>query len=270
MRENPKDNKRLSLLDALKQKKNVMGAVILRDMRTRFFNHGIGFLVQSLWPLVHMLIIILLNTISGRSAPYGESPLIFFGAGIIPTLTFIYISRFMSISVVLNKNMLSFPIVKVTDILFGRAFLEIIAGIFTIFLMWIIFISLGLTPYPVDPAQAVLAYLATILLALGVGTIAGVVTSFAPMFATAYALSGIVLYLASGSLFVTPNLPDQIAIPLSYNPVAQCVEWMRTAYFENYSDRLLDKGYLLAFGLLSLFVGLLAERLSRRILMDEI
>lgn len=75
--------------------------------------------------------------------------------------------------------MLSFPIVKVTDILFGRAFLEIIAGIFTIFLMWIIFISLGLTPYPVDPAQAVLAYLATILLALGVGTIAGVVTSFA-------------------------------------------------------------------------------------------
>jgi len=257
------------MVDALRQKRNVMGAVILRDMRTRFFNHGVGFLVQSLWPLVHMLVIIFINTASGRAAPYGESPLIFFGVGIIPTLTFIYISRFMSLSIALNKNMLSFPIVKVTDILFGRAFLEIIAGFFTVFLMWLIFVSLGLRPYPVDPAQAVLAYLSTILLAVGVGTVAGVITSFAPMFATAYGLSGIIFYLASGCLFVTPSFPDQIAIPLSYNPVAQCVEWMRTAYFENYSDRLVDKEYLVAFGLISLFGGLLSERLLRRILMDE-
>jgi capsular polysaccharide transport system permease protein len=269
MREMPKYIKRSSSFAAIREKRDVMGAVILRDMRTRFFNHGVGFLVQSLWPLVHMLVIIFINTVSGRAAPYGESPLIFFGAGIVPTITFLYISRFMSLSVVLNRNMLSFPIVKVTDILFGRAFLEIIAGFFTIFLMWIIFTSLGLSPYPADPAQAILAYLATILLALGVGTVAGVITSFAPMFATAYALSGIILYLASGCLFVTPSFPDQIAIPLSYNPVAQCVEWMRTAYFENYSDRLVNKEYLLAFGLLSLFIGLLAERLFRRVLMDE-
>jgi capsular polysaccharide transport system permease protein len=90
-----------------------------------------------------------------------------------------------------------------------------------------------------------------------------------PIFATVYALLGIIIYLASGAVFVTPNLPDQIAIPLSYNPVVQCVEWMRVAYFENYSDRLLDRGYLLAFGLGSLFIGLVAERLSKRILMDS-
>lgn len=269
MKEFRKSSGRASFADAFRQKRNVMGAVILRDMRTRFFNHGIGFLVQSLWPLVHMFVIIFINAASGRAAPYGESPLIFFGAGIIPTLTFIYISRFMSLSIVLNKNMMSFPIVKVTDILFGRAFLEIIAGFITLLLVWLIFIVLGLSPYPADPAQAALAYLATILLAIGIGTIAGVITSFVPMFATAYGLAGIILYLSSGCLFVTPNFPDQIGIPLSFNPVAQCVEWMRAAYFENYSDRLLDKEYLVAFGLVSLFVGLLAERCLRRILMDE-
>ena len=142
----------------------------------------------------------------------------------------------MCLSVVLNKNMLSFPVVKVTDILFARAFLEIIAGFITIFFMWLIFMAMGLTPYPADPAQAALAYLATIFLAIGIGSIGGVITSFAPMFATAYALSSILFYLSSGCLFVTTRLPEQIAIPLSYNPVAQCVAWMRTAYFENYSD----------------------------------
>lgn len=254
---------------ALRQKCNVMHAVVLRDMRTRFFNHGAGFIVQSLWPLAHMLVIIFVNTLSGRAAPYGESPLVYFAAGLIPTLAFMYISRFMSLSVLLNKNMLSFPIVKITDILLGRAFLEIIAGFVTLLFLWIVFVTLGLSPYPDDPGQAIMAYLTTILLAIGVGTIAGVITAFLPFFATGYALMGIIFYLSSGCLFVTPNLPDQIAVPLSYNPVVQCVEWMRTAYFENYSDRLLDKEYLLTFALGSLFLGLLAERLSRRVLMDE-
>lgn len=216
-----------------------------------------------------MLIVIGINTVSGRAAPYGDNPMLFFGVGIIPTLTFTYISRFMCLSIALNKNMLSFPIVTITDILFARAFLEVLAGCATIFLMWIMFVSLGVNPYPLDPAQAVLAYLSTILLAVGIGTIAGVITAFLPMFATAYALTCIIVYLSSGALFVTPNLPDQIAIPLSYNPIVQCVEWMRSAYFEAYSDRLLDRWYLLAFGMGSLLIGLTIERLTRRLLLDS-
>ncbi|MBB3570173.1 ABC transporter permease [Rhizobium sp. BK491] len=245
-----------------------MMAVILRDMRTRFFNHGLGFLVQSLWPLTHIFVLLFLNTYAGRSAPYGSSPMVFFGAGVVPTLTFIYISRFMAYSIILNKNMLSFPIVRVTDIIYGRAFLEISAGFITLLFIWIIFIAMGVDPYPDDPLQAVFAYLATILLALGVGSIISVMTTILPIFVTVYALMTILFYLGSGCLFVTPNLPDQIAIPLSYNPIVQCVEWMRTAYFESYSDRLLDREYILSFGGVCLLIGLLAEKYSKRLMLD--
>lgn len=253
---------------ALKQKLNVMNAVMLRDMRSRFFNHGLGFIVQPLWPLVHILVIMLLNIFAGRAAPYGENSMIFFATGLVPALTFIYISRFMSLSLIVNQSMLTFPIVKVTDIMFGRAALEIMAGFMTLAFLWVIFIVVGASPYPDDPAQAVLAYLATILLAIGVGSIVGVLTLFLPIFATAYALMGIVFYLSSGALFVSSTFPDQIAIPLSYNPVLQCVEWMRSGYFEGYSDRLVNKEYLVGFGLGSLCLGLIAERITRRILLD--
>ncbi|PST17632.1 capsular biosynthesis protein [Rhizobium sp. JAB6] len=245
-----------------------MSAVILRDMRTRFFNHGLGFLVQSLWPLVHIFVILLINIFAGRAAPYGNNPMIFFGAGVIPTLTFIYISRFMAYSVVMNKSMLSFPIVRVTDIMYARALLEIIAGFITLFLIWIIFTVMGLSPYPDDPLQAVFAYLATIFFAIGVGSIICVIATIQPLFVTVYALMALLFYLGSGCLFVTPNLPDQIAIPLSYNPLAQCVEWMRVAYFENYSDRLLDREYLLSFSGACLLVGLAAERYTKRLMLD--
>lgn len=259
---------RQTVREALRERGHVMTAVILRDMRSRFFNHGLGFLVQSLWPLAHIFMLLLINTYADRSAPYGSHPMVFFGAGVVPTLTFIYISRFMAYSVILNKNMLSFPVVKVTDIIYGRAFLEVIAGFITLVFIWIIFNAMGVNPYPNDPIQALYAYLATILLAMGIGSIISVITTILPIFVTVYALMTILFYLGSGCLFVTPNLPDQIAIPLSYNPLVQCVEWMRVAYFENYSDRLLDRSYVLSFGATCLFIGLAAERYSKRLMLD--
>ncbi|PZR50261.1 MAG: capsular biosynthesis protein, partial [Stutzerimonas stutzeri] len=82
---------RQPILDALREKRNVMTAVMLRDMRTRFFNHGLGFLVVSLWPLAHMVILLLIYTLMGRTAPFGDSLPVFFATGLIPTLTFMYV-----------------------------------------------------------------------------------------------------------------------------------------------------------------------------------
>ncbi|RKD35494.1 MULTISPECIES: ABC transporter permease [unclassified Rhizobium] len=263
-----KSSKRNLALAALKRKQHVMHAVIMRDMRSRFFNNGLGFVVQCLWPLAHLLIIMVINIVAGRAAPYGD-PMLFFATGLVPVLTFIYISRFMSLSLLMNKPMLSFPIVQLTDVLFGRAILEVFAGCVSLLFLWIIFVALGVYYYPLDLSEALFAYLATILLAVGVGMIVGVVSMFLPMFATIYALMGILFYISSGALFVVSNLPDQLAIPMSYSPVVQCVEWMRVAYFDNYSDKLLDRSYLVFVGCGCLFIGLIAERLSRRIMLDE-
>ncbi|ENN85621.1 Capsular polysaccharide ABC transporter, permease protein KpsM [Rhizobium freirei PRF 81] len=245
-----------------------MNAVMLRDMRTRFFNHGLGFLVQSVWPLVHMLVIMMMSVLTGRASPFGESPMLFFATGILPVLTFIYISRFMSLSLISNAPMMAFPVVHITDILFARALLEIIAGAITLLMMYLIFLSLDISPYPADPLQAVFAYLATILLAVGIGTIVSVISLAAPVFVTVYALLGIIFYISSGALFVPSELPDSVATPLSYNPLLQCVEWMRTAYYENYSDRLLNRGYVVGWGMCSLGLGLFLERALRGKLRD--
>ena len=113
-----------------------------------------------------------------------------------------------------------------------------------------------------------LAYLATLLLAVGVGSIIGVLSMITPVFLMAYSILMILVYLSSGTLFVASTLPDQFAIPLSWSPVIQSVEWMRTAYFETYPDRLVDKTYLLQWGLGSLFIGLLLERLLRLRLLE--
>lgn len=257
------------ILDALREKRNVMAAIMLRDMRTRFFNHGLGFLIVSLWPLAHMLILIAIYTLLGRTAPFGDSLPVFFATGLIPTLTFMYVSRFMCLSLILNRPMLAFPVVKVLDIMAARAILEVIAAFLTLFFMFTILLLAGDNPFPRDPFQAFYAYLALLLLSIGVGAVAGVITMFFNFFATLYALFMLLIYILSGTLFVASALPESIAYSLSFNPVLHAVEWTRLAYYEGYSDRLLDKEYLIGFGIASLCLGLLMERLLRRIMLES-
>lgn len=259
---------KLPILDALREKRNVMTAVMLRDMRTRFFNHGLGFLIVSLWPLAHMLILIGIYTLFGRTAPFGDSMPVFFITGLIPTLTFMYVSRFMCLSLILNRPMLAFPVVKVLDIMAARAFLEVLAAFLTLFFVFIILLLSGDNPFPRDPFQAFYAYLSLLLLAIGVGSIASVITMFFSFFATLYGLSMILIYILSGTLFVVSALPESLVYPLSFNPVLHAVEWMRIAYYEGYSDRVLDKEYLIGFGATALCLGLLMERMFRRVMLE--
>lgn len=238
-------------------------------MRTRFFNHGLGFIVVPLWPLTHMAILISIHTIAGQGTPpFGESTAIFYATGLLPTLTFMYVSRFMGYSLLMNKPMLAFPEIRLIDVMMGRAVLEIIGACITLFLTIVALIFLGENPIPFDVEQAVFCYLATILLSVGFGTLVGVISMFVPMLVTVYALVIVVIYISSGIVFVASNLPEKIGYALSFNPVLVCVEWMRASFYESYSDRLVDRGYVVAWGMGTLMLGLAIDRIFRRQLLE--
>src|SRR4051794_32111287 len=102
-------------IQALIDTKNVMSAVVLRDIRTRFFNHGLGFIIAPLWPLIHMALLILIHTVGNQSPLYGESPALFYATGLVPTLTFMYVSRYMAWSLMQNRAMMAYHAVKAID-----------------------------------------------------------------------------------------------------------------------------------------------------------
>lgn len=91
---------------------------------------------------------------------------------------------------------------------------------------------------------------------------------FAQFFVAGYKLATILVYILSGTLFIVSNLPDAIAGLLAWSRVLHGVEWVRTAYYEGYSDKWLSKGYLIGFGSGALFTSL-AQRLLRRRILDS-
>jgi len=167
------------------------------------------------------------------------------------------------LSLVLNKPLLSFPIVKVLDILIARAILEILGSCLMTVLLLLILFLFNVDFMPIDIPQACYALGASVMLGLGMGMINAIIALAFTGWITGYALVIVVLYLSSGVMFVSINLPESIRFYLSFNPLFHAVEWMRSAYYDGYSSLILDKGYLLAWGIGTIFGGLLLERLIR-------
>ncbi len=251
------------LRSAAKRQWRVIFALMLRNIRVRFFGHGIGYLVKIAWPLSHMLILVVLFSIAGRAAPYGDSPALFFATGIIPYITFAYISRFMMIYSALNRPLLSFPEVRVLDLLMASALLEILSASSVVIVFIILLWFAGIDVWPRDIVQASFAFGAAILLGLGFGLFNGVIGLAVPSWITGYSLILMVVWATSGVIYVPDALPAVIRDALSYQPVLQTTEWMRSAYYEGYGDQLLSRAYVISFSVILIFAGYLLERLTR-------
>jgi capsular polysaccharide transport system permease protein len=51
----------MAVQDVLTTQGRVLYALMLRDVRTKFFGNGLGFIALSIfWPLVHILILLLI------------------------------------------------------------------------------------------------------------------------------------------------------------------------------------------------------------------
>ena len=254
---------------ALLQKLNVMHAVVMRDIRSRFFNHGLGFLIVPLFPVTHIAILLIFYSILGRDSVFGDDLRLFFATGLMPALTFTYLSRFMSVSLLANKSMMAFPVVRLLDIVLARAFLEFMGIVIALGIMFVFLVSSGSNPIPMYPSEALLAFFVTVVLALGFGIIASVITAIAPMFAVIYGLSMIIFYLSSGAPIYLESFPEQLIYACSWNPLFHSVEWIRSAYYLGYPAQSLDKIYLIGWAMGSVAAGLLAERVLRPYMLNS-
>jgi capsular polysaccharide transport system permease protein len=254
---------RLDSIGMLKAQGRVLAALMLHDLKTRFFGNEFGFLLTMGWPLTHILVLLIINTSMGRAVPYGESPALWFATGVIPFAAFNYMARFIMLGIVLNRPLLSFPIVKITDILFARSINEVLSAGVVVLIMFTILWAFDVDFMPTDVVQAASAMLAMMLLGLGYGVVNAVIAAAIPGWITGYALLTILLWASSSIFFVPDALPEQVRVPLSYLPTVQGVEWMRSAYYDGYGAYTLDKLYMLSCSVVILFTGLAIERAVR-------
>ncbi len=249
---------------ALQQYYNVLYALVMHDIKTRFFGNGLGQIVMILWPFVHVIVLLVIFTASGRVAPYGDSTVLYCTTGVIPFILWSYTSRWMVYAPIQNRAYLSYPIIRVLDLIISRAILEVVTGFLVLALVVLTLTVSGVDCRPSDFVQAVCAVGASFLLAFGLGIINGVIGTLVPLWITIYTIFIIVAYASSGVLFIPSNIPDPARYFLSFNPVLQVIEWMRSAYYNDYPRLVLDRFYVIEVGFFTTGLGLVLEILLRR------
>lgn len=243
---------------------NIIYALMMHDIKNRFFGSGWGQIVMIIWPFAHIIVLITIYYVVKRPNPYGSSLLQYSSISVFPFICFNYVSRWISYSATTNRSFLQYAIIKPLDLIVARTLLEVVSITMVGILVILLVSACGDNAIPAQPSEAVYAVCATIFLAIGFGVPNAVMSFIVPMWNLVVIVFIIGAYAASGILYVPSNLPDQIRIPLSYNPVLHCTEWLRIAYYSDYPTSVLDKSYLLEFSLISLAFGLVLERLLRR------
>jgi capsular polysaccharide transport system permease protein len=248
---------------------NVINALLLRDIRVRAGKFYIGYLVIFSMPFVHLAIMLIVFTvIFKRPPPFGNQPMIFFGISILPFVIFLYPSRQVMISLLINRPLLYFPRVKIVDIFIARGILEFANGMAVAAVVCVVlFIAEG-EFFPRDPLGFVSALALTLYLGFGWGAYNALFAGLFHTWSMAFNLFFPLLWIGSGILFNFHGIPAQYAHILSFNPLLHCVEWLRYSYYDGYPSDLLDPSYPFWFATSLLACALVWERILRRQLLS--
>ena len=255
---------------SVKTRLDVIGAVVLRDMRTRFGRSHLGYILAILWPLTHLVGITIIFSVLRRSAPiFGTDNAVFLATGALPYILVMYPSRMTSFAIDMNKSLFIFPIVSPLDLIIARVIVEFITAFTVVILFALGCLMLGIQIIPRDINVASAAIFTTVYFSVCFGLISTILVALTDFWKTASAIVMVFAYISSGIFVPMDTLSAKAQNILSYNPLTHCVEWLRSAYYIGYGDSFISKEYVFWTATVMLLLCLLGERFLRGRLMKQ-
>jgi capsular polysaccharide transport system permease protein len=254
-----------SLLARLRAQRRIIGALIIRESRTRFAEHKLGYGWALIEPILHIaLLSVMFAVLMHGRPPIGGHFFIFYYTGLIPYLTFIHASSGMSHAVTGNGPVLQLPPVTTFDVIAARGLLDVATDIVVAVILLAGFGAIGLAAAPDDLWAPSTALLVTAAFGCGIGYVNAVMTVFFRSWEKAYNQLTRVLYFVSGIFYVPAMMPDWARDALAWNPLLHSIDWFRAGFFADYQPHWLDRSYLVILAILSLLAGFGLERGLRR------
>lgn len=241
----------------------VIGSLVLRETRVRYGRSELGYIWALANPIAWIVVISLLFSMRGVSAPHGESMGLFVALGVVPFRLYGELANQCGNAINSNQALLNFPIVKELDSIVARAILE-----FSTFILILTIIISGMILFSGAPLPSNLLVIGEglagiALFGFGVGTINAVMSVKIPSWMNVYKLLSTPLLWISGIFYSLESIPPVFRDVLVWNPIIHGVEYVRLGYFQHYRDTHVSISYLFACGLILTFIGLAAERAIR-------
>jgi capsular polysaccharide transport system permease protein len=254
----------VKFLDGLTAQSEVIFALALRETRTRFGKHKLGYLWALVEPALLILTFYIAFWLAGRGAPAGMTLWSFTATGIIPYLIFASTTGQVAEAINGNKSLLFYPQVNPIDVVLARIFLELVTYVAALMVLLGIE-ALYLQELTVDdPLLLIGGLVFAALLGGGFGMIfcgLGQLSNVSDRVRSAMMRP---FFWISGLFFTAAGLPPAVRELMLYNPVLHVVELTRAGLFTRYDDTYASPSYVVSYGLVMLLAGLTLMRAVRR------
>ncbi|WP_376092754.1 ABC transporter permease [Roseomonas sp. CCTCC AB2023176] len=242
----------------------VVGALFLREMKTRFGRSRIGYLWAVLEPISHVAVMSFVYWAINRRAPVGDNVILFFVTGVLPYFLFQKTAQHLGGAIRGNHLVLRMPLVTGLDLVVARALLEAATWVAVVLLIFGFLILSGRAALPEQPLVCALAAFVTFAFGFGVGTINAVLMTVWKSWVLIYPMLTRPLYHFSAIFFFIDRIPANLRDWLSWNPLTHAVGWFRVGYVEAYGSVTLDPAYLIKWTVGAVIIGLCMERAAQR------
>jgi capsular polysaccharide transport system permease protein len=249
--------------DAAATQVRVIGALMLREARTRFGRSQLGYLWTLAEPIAMIATFTGISYAMGHVPPYGSSLPMFFALGTLAYLFYKRIAGYCSSAFDANQALLTYPIVKQIDTLFARMLLELLTCLFIAVMVLGLIVAVQGVPFPARPDAMALAVALLVLLGFGNGALNAVISTFVPSWRNIEAMITRPLFFMSGVFFVPDRMPPSIIPYLAWNPLLHGIELIRFGYYPDYRSPACSVTYLFFWAMSLTVLGLLAERAMR-------
>jgi capsular polysaccharide transport system permease protein len=247
----------------------VVGALLIREVYTRFGREGLGFGWIIGEPLVFAIPVLLVWSVVRDPYEHGLPLMPMLWTGYLPILLFRHIGSRMLLFVRVNAGLLYHRQVTVFDIYLARCILEVASNLTAVVASLALFYSVGLLDLPRDLPMFYLGYFYTIWWSAAVGLIIGGLSERSDWVEKVWQPFSYLYMFFSGFLFIAAWLPPAIRSWALCMPSLQAYEMMRAGMFGATIKTYGDPRYeTLTLAVLTFF-GLLIMRESRKYVVAE-
>lgn len=250
---------------ALATQGRVVHALMLRETRSRFGRQKLGYLWALFEPIAFVAIFAALFAFGRQHAPSGMPVVPFMITGIAPFILFRNTMSQTLNAIESNRALLTFPQVKLLDLVLARALLEMATLTVVFFLLLLGAHGLGFTIRIEDPLRVFFALGCLALTGFGLGAAFAALVPFARSLPQVVGIfAGRPLFFLSGLFFTAEMLPTAARDLLLLNPLLHMIEWLRSGFFVEFESIYMSRTYALGFALLAAGFGLVMLRGLRR------
>lgn len=248
---------------------NVIKALVLREIITRYGRNNIGFLWLFVEPMSLTLLISLMWYFFKVNAVSNLNIIAFVLTGYPMVMMWRNSSSRAKGAVKANQALLYHHNIRILDVVYARIFLEMIGASAAQIFVMIIFIFTGLISIPNDSFYMLCAWGLMCWFSLGLGLIIFVLSARFDAFDKIWGTLSFMLIPISGAFFWVDTFPNEIRKLLLYFPPVHGTEMFRFGYFGSSVTTHEDIGYLVLCNIVLLFIGLAMVKKNENYILED-